>query len=96
MTIPSLVFGFLVASLYGTLFHLLRGGSLVRLFFYLVLSWVGFTIGHLIGGWLGWILFPIGPLDFGTATIGSALLLIFGHWLSLVEIRRPDDKDDAV
>jgi hypothetical protein len=92
MTIPSLVFGFVIASLYGALFHLVRGGGPARLFLFMALSWLGFALGHIIGNWRGWILFPVGPLNFGAATIGSILLLA----LSLINFRRLIKKEDAV
>jgi hypothetical protein len=95
MTTATLLFGVLVASLYGALFHLMRGGSPARLLLYLALSWAGFTLGHLIGAWRNWILLPVGALDLGTGTVGSFLFLFVGHWLSLVEIRADRD-DDAV
>ncbi|MCL4531371.1 MAG: hypothetical protein M1282_18455, partial [Chloroflexi bacterium] len=63
MTLPSLLFGLLIALLIGALFHLLRGGGLGKLILYLILSLAGFVTGHLLGEWRGWILFPIGPLD---------------------------------
>ena len=95
MTMPSLVFGFLVASLYGALFHLFRGGSLARLFLYLIFSWIGFAIGQLVGDWRNWILFPIGTLNLGMATIGSIVFLVAGYWFSLVRVRT-DRGDDAI
>ena len=91
-TIPSLILGFIIASLYGTLFHLVRGGRPAHLFLYLGLSWFGFALGHIVGVWREWILFPIGPLDFGAATIGSILFLL----LSLVNFRRPIKNEDGV
>ena len=51
MTIPTLVLALLIASLYGALYHLIRGGGLGRLFLFLFFSWVGFALGHLIGIW---------------------------------------------
>lgn len=96
MTLPSLILGFLISSLYGTLFHLFRDGGLGRLALYLVLAWAGFAAGQLAGAWRGWLFFPIGPLNLGMATLGSALFLGLGYWLSLVEVRRPGPHDDAV
>ncbi len=92
MTIPSLLFGLVVASLYGALFHLVRGGRPARLFLFMALSWLGFTLGHIVGNWRGWILFPVGPLNFGAATIGSILLLALG----LINFRHLIKKEDAV
>jgi hypothetical protein len=105
MTIPSLLFGLVFASLYGALFHLVRGGRPARLLLFMGLSWLGFALGHIIGNWLlgfavsdrigiwrGWILFPVGSLNFGAATIGSILLLA----LSLINFRRLLKRGDAV
>ena len=65
MTIPSLLFAFLIASLYGALYHLIRGGGLGRLLLFLIFGWAGFAIGHLVGIWQGWILIPNGRTQFG-------------------------------
>jgi hypothetical protein len=93
VTIPALAFGLLVASLYGALFHFLRGGGLPRLLLYLVLAWLGFGAGQLLAEWRGWLLIPLGPLDLGLGSLGSWLFLFVGHWLSLVEIRAGDRPD---
>jgi len=76
MTIPSLIFAFLIASLYGSIYHLVRDGGLGRLFQFLLLSWIGFALGHLVGIWQGWLLFPLGQLNLGMSTIGSLILMI--------------------
>lgn len=96
MTIPSIVFGSIVALLIGALFHLLRDGGFGRLVLYLFLSIAGFFAGHWVGNWRGWILFPIGPLDLGMAIIGSLVFLGIGDWLSLVGAHRPAGRNDAV
>jgi len=88
MTTPGIVLGIVLSSLYGSAFHLWRGGNLGRLFLYLVLSWVGFWIGHIVGGQLGWTFATVGSLNLGMATIGSFIFLAIGHWLSLVQIDR--------
>jgi hypothetical protein len=53
MTVPILIFGFILASLYGSLFHLWKNGGLGRLVLYLLLSWIGFWVGQLIARQLG-------------------------------------------
>jgi len=85
MTLPSILIGIVISSLYGAVFHLWRGGGLGRLILYLILAWVGFWTGHLIGNALGWTFASLGPLRLGTATIGAAITLGIGYWLSLVE-----------
>ncbi|HIE58066.1 MAG TPA: hypothetical protein EYP88_07555 [Anaerolineales bacterium] len=85
MTLPSILIGIVISSLYATSFHLWRGGGPGRLFFYIIMAWIGFWIGHLIGNALGWTFFSLGPLRLGTATLGTAFTLGLGYWLSLVE-----------
>jgi len=85
MTLPTLLFALLVALLYGALYHLVRGGGFWRLVLYLVLSVIGFIIGHLIGLWQEWVLLPVGSLNLGLSTMGSFLILLIGDWLSRME-----------
>jgi hypothetical protein len=81
MTIPNFLLGFLIASLYGALFHLIRGGRAGRLAFYLIVSWIGFWIGHFAGVSAGWPIISLGPLALGSATIFTFAFLIIGGWL---------------
>jgi hypothetical protein len=87
MTLPTLLFAFLVALLYGALYHLIRGGGFWRLILFFSLSVFGFAMGHLIGLWRGWIFIPLGSLNFGLSSLGSIMVLMFGDWLSRVEAR---------
>lgn len=86
MTLPTLLLALLIGLFYGTFYHLVRGGSFWRLLLYLALSLFGFGIGHLVGLWRGWLLFPIGGMNLGLSSIGSLLALILGDWLSRVEM----------
>ena len=94
MTIPTLILALLIASLYGALFHLIRGGGPGRIFLYLLLSWVGFALGHLVGIWQEWLLLPMGQLNLGMSTIGSLLLLMGGDWVSRIRIGDSQDFSD--
>ncbi len=85
MTIPAFLFFSLVGLLYGTLFHLWRGGGAGKLLLYVLLSWSGFWVGHLLGGYLQWRFAHIGAVNFGMATLVSLLFLALGHWLSQSE-----------
>ena len=76
MTIPTLIFALLIASLYGVLYHLIRGGGSGRVFVYLLFSWFGFALGHFVGIWQEWVLLPIGQLNFGLSTLGSLVVLV--------------------
>lgn len=88
MTIPALLFGLLISTLYGAAFHLWRGGGFGKLVLYLFLGWAGFWIGHWLANRLGWTFGSLGPLHLGLATLLSALFLGLGYWLSLVEVER--------
>lgn len=96
MTLPSIVLGLIFSLLIGSLFHLWRDGGAGRLLLYLALSVGGFAFGQWLGVWRHWILFPIGPLNLGLATLGSLVFLAVGYWLSLVEIHRSRDDDGEV
>jgi len=84
MTLPTLLVALLIASLYGALYHLIRGGGFWRLILCLGLGLLGFALGHFIGTWRGWILVPLGSLNLGMASIGSLGTLLIGDWLSRV------------
>jgi uncharacterized membrane protein YeaQ/YmgE (transglycosylase-associated protein family) len=86
MTTPAIIFGIVLSTLYGTAFHVVKGGSLSRIFLYILLSWLGFWAGHFAGSALGWTFAGIGQLNTGMATIGSVVFLFAGEWLSRVEI----------
>ena len=88
MTLPVFIFGSLIAALIGAAFHLWRDGGLGRFLLYLLLSWLGFWIGHFIAEKLGWTFGSVGALNIGLATISSIVLLIIGYWLSKVEVQR--------
>jgi hypothetical protein len=86
VTIPSLIFALLVASLYGVLYHLVRDGGLGRLLLFLIFGWAGFALGHLLGIWQGWTLLPVGELNLGLSTLGSLVLLVLVDWVSRIRI----------
>jgi hypothetical protein len=89
MTLPALLFGFLVATLLGAAFHLWRGGSLGRLLLYLIFAWAGFWIGHFVGDHYGLKFASVGPLRLGAAVIFSIVTLFGGYWLSLINQEAP-------
>jgi hypothetical protein len=94
MTIPTLIFAFLLASLLGALYHLIRGGGPGRLFLDLFLSWAGFALGYFLGMRLGWSLYPLGGLDLGL-TIPAALILLVGvDWISRIRLWGDTFPDD--
>ena len=88
MTLPAFLFGFLLSTLYGVAFHFWKEDDIKHLFLYLILSWLGFLCGHLLGGAIGWTFAAVGPLNAGMATLGSAIFLFVGRWLSQVQVER--------
>jgi hypothetical protein len=88
MTLPALIFGILLASLYGAIFHLFLGGGIGRLILFVILSWMGFLAGQILASYLGWTFDLLGPLHLGTASLSSFLFLAIGYWLSLIEVER--------
>lgn len=81
-TASSLVLAFLLATGYGTLFHLLIGGPARRLILYVVASWLGFAIGHFVGETLLLDWFKLGPLNLLAASAGSWIALFLSRWLA--------------
>jgi hypothetical protein len=84
MTIPAFLFGFLVSTFLGAAFHIWKDGGVGRLLLYLLLAWVGFGIGHILGNSLGFTFGSIGPLRFGMAIVVCVATIFGGYWLSLV------------
>ncbi len=85
MTLPNLILGIFISSLYGVIFHLWRGGDGGKLLLYLVFSWIGFWLGQIVGNTFSISFANLGPLRLGTATLGSLIILLVGNWLSLIE-----------
>jgi hypothetical protein len=76
---PAIVLGFILATFYGLVFYLISGHGWLRLFFYWLVSVVGFFLGQWVAGWLGLAIFNIGELRVIEGTVVS--------WLSLWTVR---------
>lgn len=88
MTFPTIILGFLIASLPGVLLHFWKGGPIWRLFLYILVSWIGFWAGHFLGGYLKWTFGRYGPLNIGMGLLTCVLVLALGYWLSLVQVEK--------
>ncbi len=82
MPSPSFIFGFILATLYGALFHLIFGGNARRLALYLLAGWLGFLLGQMIGSALNVTILDVGPLHTLTATLGAWLALFVARLLT--------------
>lgn len=89
MTIPALVFGFLVSTLMGAAFHIWKDGGLGRLLLYIILAWVGFWGGHYLATRIGLTFASIGPLRLGAGVLVAAVTIFVGYWLSLINHEEP-------
>ncbi len=86
MSIPSLFLGLILSTLYGSIFHLWRGGNAGRLLLYLLLAWIGFWVGQLVGSYLNTSFDTLGQLHLFFSALGSIVFLAVGYWLSLVQV----------
>lgn len=82
MTFPAFVFSIFIAALMGSLLHLWRGGSLVHLLIYLLLSLIGFFVGHYLANALSIRFITLGTINLGMGLFGSLAFLGIGYWLS--------------
>ncbi len=89
MTLPAFLFGFLVSTFLGAVFHLWKDGGFGRLVLYILLAWVGFWVGHFLGNMWHFTFASIGPLRLGMALLVGVVTLMGGHWLSLIRQEEP-------
>ncbi len=73
---PPIVFGFILATLYGALFHLIVGGDARRLALFLLAGWLGFLLGQMLGAAFNVQVLDIGSIHTLTATVGAWLALL--------------------
>ncbi len=78
----TVVFGFILATLYGAAFHLIFGGNTRRLALYLLAGWLGFALGQVFGSAFGVRVFNIGSINTFAATLGAWLALFITRLLT--------------
>ncbi len=79
---PPFTFGIAVATLFGTLAHLILNGNGRRLLAYIFAAWVGFGVGQAAGQVMNIRLWSIGELNMLTAGIGALIAIITAVILS--------------
>lgn len=82
MTTPAIVFCFLVSALYGSVFHLIRGGNFFTLIVFILVATGGFFLGHYIATLISLEFVRIGSVNFGVASIVSVIALIISGLIS--------------
>ncbi len=90
MSIPSLFFGSVIATICGLLFHLLRGGRLSRMLLYIATAWVSFFAGQFASEWITWRVLRFGSLNLLPDIIATIIGLMTAHVLS-----GPETKSDT-
>lgn len=93
MSIPTILYGVLLSTLYGSAFHFLRGGSGRRFVVDLVLAWAGFWAGDSLGYYMGWNFWSVGVLNAGMGTVLSLALLLIADLLSHLRLPVADDEE---
>jgi hypothetical protein len=91
MPIPTIVFGILLSTLYGTIYHLLRGGKTKFMLVLLVLAWAGFWLGDVLGWYMGWSFAGVGNLNAGMGTVLSFVFLLAGDLV--MRLSRPSEAE---
>ena len=73
--LPLLVLSLVIATLYGALFHLLRGQTLRELTIYWAAAVLGFASGQLLAAAFSWPDVLIGELHLVAASVASWLFM---------------------
>jgi len=81
-TFPVFLFGSIFALLIGAFIHLITGGKLLRLFFCMFFSWLGFWGGNYLSLRFNLDILEYGQINYGGAIISSVISGIFGYWIS--------------
>ena len=81
MNPSTVLLAVIIAIFYGVMYHLVRDGGFWRLILFVVLSVLGFTLGHAVGMLRSWNFLALGSLNLGMATLGSLAFLLLGDWL---------------
>jgi hypothetical protein len=85
---PNVTFGFIVATLFGAVFHLVVGGDARRLALFLLAGWVGFAVGQIFGTLFEINILNIGALRIVTASLGALIALAAAHVLTANPARK--------
>ncbi len=87
MPLNTILFGVLLSTLYGGLYHLVRGGKTRKLLLFIALSWAGFWLGDTVGWLAGWTFGAVGMMNAGMGTVGAFLFLAVGDLVSMLLAR---------
>jgi len=95
MNVSTYIFGWILATLLGAVFHLWKDGGFWKLIIYIILSWVGFFIGHLIAKNAGFNFLNVGYSISAAASSGASSCFLLGTGLAALNpCRGSVNKDD--
>lgn len=81
MSLPSLLFSFLLASVYGLFFYIVFGRGWIGLAVYWIVALVGFALGQFLSSALSFSLLPVGSVNAIEGSITSMILLLLTRTL---------------
>lgn len=85
---PTATFAFIIATLWGAVFHLIVGGDARRLALFLLAGWIGFSLGQFLGIAFEINILNIGPLRILSASVGALVALNVARFLTAYRSRR--------
>lgn len=85
---PSLVLSLVLSVGIAAMFHLWRGRSLRDLLLFLLVAFVGFGVGQLVGTIIRTPLLQVGDVHLLEASIGAWLALAIAHVITTPASRR--------
>ncbi len=88
MPLNTILFGVLLSTLYGGLYHLVRGGRARKLLLFVALAWAGFWLGDTVGWLMKWTFGAVGMMNVGMGTIGAFLFLMVGDLVGMLLARK--------
>ncbi|MDM8526941.1 hypothetical protein QUF58_01910 [Anaerolineales bacterium HSG24] len=86
---PYILFGLVLAAIYGTIFYIWQGQQLIDLVLYLLVALVGLAVGQLLGLTFAFDFVMIGPLYIVEGTVISWLSLFAARWLKITTENQP-------
>jgi hypothetical protein len=92
MTIHSIILSFVLASLMGAGFHLLRGGSFRRLGLHLLAANLSFFLGHGLSELIHWQFLRVGAINLFPSALATTIGLILTTALAGEEPEKENKK----
>ncbi len=79
---PTVTFAFILATLFGAVFHFIVGGDARRLALFFLAGWIGFALGHILGDMFN-INIAIGSINIVSASVGALVALVVAYILPI-------------